>query len=49
MMPCAGNSIKDPITSANAISGSSGKAVSAIASTIGKLRASVVRFNLAVS
>lgn len=49
MTPNTGSSIRGPITSASAINGSSGNAVSAIASTIGELRASVVRFRLAVS
>jgi hypothetical protein len=49
MIPSTGSSISGPITSASDIKGSCGKAVSAIARTIGELRASVVRLRLAVS
>ena len=44
-----GNSINGPITSASAIRGSSGKAVTAIASATGEFLANVVKLRLTVS
>lgn len=44
-----GSSINGPITSASAIRGSFGKAVTAIASATGEFLANVVKFRLTVS